>query len=138
MSLYQLLDLSLSLSNRIDTHWALFISVHLALIGGIIYVERPLFIKEKVVAVVVYSAFAVINYVLMRNQTFFLESLYLQIYSMQDLACCNDNLAVVYVVNWLEENGIKRMTASIFFTHLVMYIVLVMSIAFDKPLNKKQ
>ena len=47
MTLYQLLDLSLSLSNRIDTHWALFISVHLALVGGIIYVDRPLLAKKK-------------------------------------------------------------------------------------------
>ncbi len=47
MTPYELLDLALSLSNRIDTHWALFISVHLALIGGIIYVDRPLSKREK-------------------------------------------------------------------------------------------
>ena len=47
MTPYELLDLALSLSNRIDTHWTLFISVHLALIGGIIYVDRPLAKNEK-------------------------------------------------------------------------------------------
>ena len=62
MDPYQLLDLALSLSTRIDTHWALFISVHLALIGGIIYVDRPLTKKEKTGAIIIYSGFAVINY----------------------------------------------------------------------------
>jgi hypothetical protein len=83
------------------------------------------------------SGFAFINYLLMRNQTYFLESLYQQIYSMQDLACCTNNLAVEHLVNWLEENGIARMTASIFYTHLVMYVLLVLSISVDKPLPKK-
>ena len=129
MTLYQLLDLSLSLSNRIDTHWALFISVHLALVGGIIYVDRPLLAKEKIVAILVYSGFALLNYLLMRNQTYFLGSIYQQIASIKDQACCVDNLAVKHVLTWLQQNGIKQMLTSILYSHLVMYCLLVTSIA---------
>ena len=62
MTPYELLDLALSLSNRIDTHWTLFISVHLALIGGIIYVDRPLFRNEKIAAIIIYTGFALFNF----------------------------------------------------------------------------
>lgn len=70
MEMYQLLDIAVSLSNRLDTHWTLFISVHLALIGGIIYVDRPLQKPEKIAALLVYTGFAVINSLMMINQAF--------------------------------------------------------------------
>jgi hypothetical protein len=138
MTLYQLFDLSLSLSNRIDTHWALFISVHLALVGGIIYVDRPLFVKEKAVAIIVYSGFALLNYFLMRNQTYFLETLYQQIATMKDDPCCVGNLPVQHILQWTEQKGIIRMIDSIFYTHLIMYVLLVISIVYDKPLTEKK
>jgi hypothetical protein len=49
MTPYELLDLALSLSNRIDTHWTLFISVHLALIGGIIYPTFRIYFRIQII-----------------------------------------------------------------------------------------
>jgi hypothetical protein len=137
MTPYELLDLALSLSNRIDTHWTLFISVHLALIGGIIYVDRPLFRNEKIAAVIIYSGFAIVNLYMMRNQALFLGSVYQQIYQMRTQACCADNSVIEYVVGLYEWNSSAKTLTSIVVTHVVMYFVLILSIFYDHALPTK-
>ncbi len=132
MSPYELLDLALSLSNRIDTHWALFISVHLALIGGIIYVDRPLSKKEKGAAILVYSGFALINYYMMKGQATFLGSIYKQIDSIKDKACCKGNAVIEHAVNLYNHDNISALVFSIISVHIIMFIVMVLSILFDK------
>jgi hypothetical protein len=136
MTPYELLDLALSLSNRIDTHWTLFISVHLALIGGIIYVDRPLFRNEKIAAMIIYSGFAIVNFYMMKNQTLFLGSIYQQIYQMREQACCLNNNVIEYVVSLHEWNSSIKTLKSIMVTHVVMYIILMLSIFYDRALPK--
>jgi len=137
MTPYELLDLALSLSNRIDTHWTLFISVHLALIGGIIYVDRPLARNEKFAAIIIYSGFALVNYFMMKNQALFLGSIYQQIFQMKEQACCLDNSVIEYVVGLHEWDSASKTLTSILATHIVMYIILMLSIFYDRVLPQK-
>lgn len=46
--------------------WAIFFSVHMAIFGGIIYVDRPLRVPEKLFAIAAYLVFAVMNFVALR------------------------------------------------------------------------
>jgi len=138
MTPYELLDLALSLSNRIDTHWTLFISVHLALIGGIIYVDRPLFKKEKVAALLIYTGFAFINYMMMRNQALFLDSIYQQLFAMRNDACCINNKVINYIVGLNEYDNSNKLMSSILITHITMYIILTLSIFYDKALPESE
>ena len=132
MTPYELLDLALSLSTRIDTHWALFITVHLALIGGIIYVDRPLLKNEKVAAMAIYSGFALVNFLMMMSQARFLGSIYQQIYEMKDSVCCDTSPVIAYVVDLHELDSTNSAVISIAGAHLAMYIVLALSVLFDK------
>ena len=138
MTPYELLDLALSLSNRIYTHWTLFISVHLALIGGIIYVDRPLFRNEKIAAIIIYTGFALVNFLMMRSQALFLGSIYQQIFAMREQACCLDNSVISYVVSLHEWDSSAKTLTSIMVTHLVMYIILMLSIFYDRALPKNK
>jgi len=138
MTPYELLDLALSLSNRIDTHWTLFISVHLALIGGIIYVDRPLFKKEKVAALLIYTGFAFINYMMMRNQALFLDSIYQQLFAMRNDACCINNKVINYIVGLNEYDNSNKLMSSILITHITMYIILTLSVFYDKALPESE
>lgn len=63
MSEYQIVDLFLNISTKQDALWAIFFSVHMAIFGGIIYVDRPLKRNEKVFAVAAYLVFAMMNFV---------------------------------------------------------------------------
>jgi deoxyhypusine synthase len=137
MSPYELLDLALSLSNRIDNHWTLFITVHLALIGGLIYVDRPLLKNEKLAAVIIYTGFAVINFLMMLHQEQFLGSVYLQLFEIREQACCVNNRVIDFVVNLNEYNSTEKAIYSIAIVHIVMYVVLTVSIFFDTSLSNK-
>ena len=136
MTPYELLDLALSLSNRIDTHWSLFITVHLALMGGIIYVDRPLQKNEKIVAVVIYSGFAAANFFMMKGQVIFLASIYHQIFDMRELACCAKNQVINHIVKLYEIKSTDKAMMSINMAHLIMYILVSISLIYDKALPK--
>ncbi len=66
MSEYQLIELLLNVSTKQDALWAIFFSVHMAIFGGIIYVDRPLRAAEKLFAIAAYLVFAVMNFVALR------------------------------------------------------------------------
>jgi len=136
MDAYQLLEIAVALSNRLDTHWTLFITVHLALIGGIIYVDRPLHKPEKIIAVLVYTGFAVINYLMMINQVQFLNSLYQDILAFQSHVCCKDSKTLEHIALMAGHSAFKNTIWSIAAIHLVMYVLVVISILNDKARTK--
>ena len=135
MTAYELLDLALSLTNRLDTHWTLFITVHLALIGGIIYVDRPLNTKEKFVTMFIYSGFAYTNYIVMKRQFDFLNSIYEKIHTMKDAPCCTNNPVITHIVDTYNTQLSLMGTYSILGIHLVMFIIVSLSIFYDKAVQ---
>jgi len=66
MTEYQIIDLYLNVSAKQDALWAVFFSVHMAIFGGIIYVDRPLKRTEKTFAIVAYLVFGGMNFVALR------------------------------------------------------------------------
>lgn len=134
MQLYQLLDIAVSLSNRLDTHWTLFISVHLALIGGIIYVDRPLQKTEKIAALLVYTGFAAVNFIMMLNQSNFLNSVYADIMVMQNAPCCVNSEIMQHIAQMSENETFTRTIWSLVIIHLAMYLLVCASILRDKAL----
>ncbi len=132
MDVYQLLEIAVALSNRLDTHWTLFITVHLALIGGIIYVDRPLHKPEKIVAILVYSGFAVINYLMMINQVHLLNSIYQDIVTFQNDACCKESKTLEHIGVMSGHSAFKNTVWSIVAIHIGMYVLVVISILNDK------
>lgn len=136
MEIYQLLDIAVSLSNRLDTHWTLFITVHLALIGGIIYVDRPLQRSEKIAALLVYTGFAAINYLMMLNQSNFLSSVYSDIIALQNAPCCANSHVMKQILHMSELGSFKTALWSIGSIHLIMYILVAVSILNDKAVTK--
>lgn len=137
MDIYQLLDLTISISNRIDTHWTLFITVHLALIGGIIYVDRPLKTSEKSVAILVYTGFALINYFMMLNQVNFLNSLYTDIIALNEQTCCSQLSTMQYIVKLRDAGGMQTTIWSMVGIHLLMFVLVILSILNDKSRAEK-
>lgn len=132
MSLYELLDLAFSISARLDTHWSLFITVHLALIGGIIYVDRPLTKNEKIGAILIYTGFAIVNYFVMNNQVSLMASLYAQIASLKNDVCCTDSQVLNHVISLAENQYSGKMRIFVLLTHVAMFLVVLLSILYDK------
>jgi len=129
MSLYELIVLSQSVSDRVDVQWGFFITMHLALFGGIVYVDRPLKLPEKLVAIFLYSGFTIISYVMVNNQ------ISLFIFTLQDIvsvAANHPDLATFdYYENYVQSIFYKYLKSIAAITHVIMFIIVLVSIILD-------
>lgn len=62
MSLYEYLDILAQGYERIDFLWNMFIAVHLAIIGGIILINRRIGVLERTIAIIGYLSFLFVNH----------------------------------------------------------------------------
>jgi lysylphosphatidylglycerol synthetase-like protein (DUF2156 family) len=136
MNVSDLLELALSLNGRLDNHWTLFVSIHMALLGAVIYIDRPLRRNEKLVAVLIYTGFALINYIMMKSAVVFLDSFYLDILALKNEACCINSNVVQHVVNLYEQESMSRTLMSIVVVHFMMFVLTVIMIIKDKARTK--
>lgn len=131
MTVYETLSLVHEIGSRLDVQWGFFISIHLALLGGIIYVDRPLSHVEKAVAIAVYAGFALVNYFLSINQSRQLYAAYRQLEEMA--ATAGDSAPILlqfygeasFTAAW---DGYEMTTIA---AHLVMGLVVIVSVLAD-------
>ena len=135
MTLYELLDLNLSTGGRIDVQISIFITVHLAIFGAIIYVDRPLRCNEKVASLIIYSIFAVLNYGIMKIQLNLSLSLVSEIAALRSNPCCIDNATVKYIADQFNSGSYVLKEILLITGHLAFYIMVLLSILFDKALS---
>ena len=129
MSLYELIIISQGLSDRIDVQWGFFITIHMALFGGIVYVDRPLNLPEKWVAILLYSGFSIINYLMLNNQFSMLLTTYQDIVFV---AVNHTEFAIIdYYENMLQSGLYLYVKPLIAVIHAIMFIIVVVSIISD-------
>lgn len=136
MTPYEVISSLTLFAYRIDIQWGLFITVHLAVFGGIIYVDRPLQKKEKVASLLVYSGFTAINYMGMSTQIGVLDSIYQELIKLSSDACCVTN----NIIQKLAEDGRQRSLGLIktilIGVHCLMFVLVALSIIFDQALSR--
>ena len=132
MTPYELFDLMVSIANRLDIQWGLFITVHMAIFGGIIYVDRPLTRSEKVGALIIYTGFSVINYLVTTSLVEFYHSASQDIARYATDVCCRDNLLIKQVVARLEGPGYRLSRNVLLLSHLAMAVLVTLSVMFGK------
>ena len=137
MTPYELFGIALAVGNRIDVQWGLFITVHLALFGGIIYVDHPLRLPEKIGAIAIYMAFAVLDYRVMRLQFGLLENAFRDIAALEGDACCVGNRLVDYVAADVASGRLGIASKIIVVGHVVMAMLVVLCIVFDRAFGNK-
>ena len=137
MTPYELFDIALAVGNRIDVQWGLFITVHLALFGGIIYVDHPLQWPEKIGAISIYTAFAVLDYRVMRLQFGLLRSAFTDIADLEGQSCCAGSQLVEYVAADVASGRLGVAESIIVGGHVVMAALVVLCVVFDNAIGKK-
>jgi hypothetical protein len=129
MTLYELIDLSQNIGNRVDAQWGFFLTVHMALFGGIIYVDRPLRKAEKFVAIILYTGFALVNYFVLPNQLAMQQVIHNEI--SQLFGTDSSGLAAYFT---------ERARGSVFeathfyskVVHVVMWVIVALSVIYDR------
>jgi hypothetical protein len=61
MTLYETLDAINALRSLIFNIWNMFVAVHIAIVGGLLFVNRPISLAERVVAFLAYLGFVFMN-----------------------------------------------------------------------------
>ncbi len=135
MTAYELISITLSIGNRIDIQWGMFITVHMALFGAIIYVDRPLRTPEKIAAMFVYSGFAVINYIIMNNLFIMLGQAYADIVIISENVCCELSNLIQGVANEASEGKSESTHSVLLLSHILMFALVVVSIILDQAIT---
>lgn len=135
MSAYELLDIAIRIGNRIDVHWGVFITVHLAPLGAIVYVGHPLSFMEKAGGLILYTGFAIFDFVMMSTQFVLMENAIIEIAKFSGDRCCTDNALVSAVASKQEDGSIRRGHRFLLVTHVVMFLLVYASMIFDRKLK---
>jgi len=136
--LYSLTELASMVGGRIDALWGFFISIHLAILGGIVYVDRPLSIVEKSVALLLYFGFAVASYYALSVQQDLFNANIQQIASYKNSPCCEENALTHFYANMLDSNYRDKARIVALIAHIVATLVIVGSIVSDKLRTQSQ
>jgi len=135
MSVYELFDIATATANRADLQWGLFITIHMALFGGIVYVDRPLKRLEKAATLTIYFGFAAINFLMTKSLLEFVHLANREIAKFATDPCCVDNLLVARAVERVEGPAFDIGMNVLFVSHAVMAILVVLAVLFDKSLT---
>ena len=135
MSPAELVENALEIGNRVDVQWGLFVTVHLALLGAMAYLDQPLHKVEKTVAVLVYGGFAAVNFAQMHSQLELLNAVYLDVHR---LALDGSTLEIIKRMSADHLAGRHRYSELVVnVSHSLMAILVVMAIVFHPLVSKK-
>ncbi len=128
LSAADLVEASLDIADRLDFQWGLFITVHLALFGAVIYVDRPL---KRAGAILIYAGFAALSYRLMLGQVALLEQAYADIATLAS----PDSRLLTHMAAALHDGKLEFASGMIVWGHIIMLGLVVLSLIFDRALT---
>lgn len=134
MTEQQIVDLFLGIASKQDALWAIFVTVLMAIFGGIIYVDRPLKRAEKLFAIIAYLIFAMMNFVSLRAGQRLMDTL------RQDLSDLRaDQGSLTQTASLIEVSSvmIQFQQNITFFVHVFAAVIVVGAIVFDGKLQNR-
>ena len=123
------------MGTRIYVQLTIFITVHLAIFGGIIYVDRPLQFNEKLGGILIYSIFAFLNYRIMDGQIEQMYTVSVEIASLATDPVLATNGFVQIAVRDMDSGLFLRRNGFLIGGHILFYVIVLLSILFDKALS---
>ena len=127
VSPYELMMAGMSAGSRIDVQWGLFLTINLALIGGLLKLGRPLGKLEKAIALVFYGIFAIQDYRIMRVQLNLMRNAYQDIAAFASDPCCSSSALISYVTHDVESGRFTWASIMVIAGH-VLCAALVMAV----------
>ncbi|MEM7026983.1 MAG: hypothetical protein AAF410_02025 [Pseudomonadota bacterium] len=131
MTAYELVDLATSIGGRLDLQISLFVTIHLALFGGIFYLDRSLNRTEQIFTLLVYSIFAALSYYMMLHQAAMISAIYNDAVKYLSDDCCSASEVLARMARELEAGRNTYMRVVIISIHAFLYLAVVMTILFD-------
>ena len=134
MTPYEIIIVAQNTGTRLDAQWAVFITVHLALLGGIIYVDRPLRRFEKVGAIAIYAAFAFFSYRLTMSLRDLLERCATDLGKEGGLQG-HGEVVLSYFSDLSNSGHFAKAEVSILLVHIASFLIVTSAILLDSRLK---
>ncbi len=125
MELFELLDLYIDQSMKIDSLWNIFIGVHIVLLGGLVYIARQVTGREKIIAFSFYSLFMFMNLTAMDVSQDYLSAIITDInrlYGDSSLEVAKFHRTIGK--DFIQQNVIYVIYAVYFFVYVVMGLTI--------------
>ena len=135
MSPYELLDVAFMVATRVDVQWSIYITVHLTIFGGLIYMDRPLRFTEKCTGLLTYFGFAILSFRILRTQLLILEQAYLEIAKYTQNVCCSENGIILQISTLVADGRFKSNFIFLNYSHIIMALLVVLAIFFAHAHN---
>ena len=135
MTAFELIEVLIAFQNRLDVQWGVFITVHLALFGGIIYIDRPLRRSEKAATMLIYLGFAAINYLVSMDLANAIQAVQLDIATIATLPCCDQSLLIQRISERVDDPESAITQAVLLGSHGIMLILVLLSVFYDRSLS---
>lgn len=136
MTAFELIEVLIAFQNRLDVQWGVFITVHLALFGGIIYIDRPLRRSEKAATMLIYLGFAAINYLVSMDLANAIQAVQSDIADIAKLPCCDQSQLIQRLSQRVDDPTSSITHAVLLGSHGVMLVLVLLSIFYDRSLNE--
>lgn len=136
MNGFELIELLIAFENRLDVQWGVFITVHLALFGGIIYIDRPLRRGEKIAAMLIYLGFAGVNYLVSIDLAGDIHAVQAEVAKLGDLPCCDQNLLIQRIRQNVDGPASSITQAVLLGSHLLMLLLVLLSVFYDRSVKR--
>ncbi len=136
MTAHELIQVLLAFENRLDVQWGVFITVHLALFGGIIYIDGPLKRGEKIAAMVIYFGFATINYLVSADLAASIHAAQTEIAKFTSEPCCLKNELVARISAKVAGVGPAITQVVLILSHAIMLLLVLLSVVFDRRVSE--
>lgn len=137
MTAYETIQLLIAFENRLDVQWGVFITVHLALFGGIIYIDRPLGRGEKVAAMAIYLGFAAINYLVSMDLAASIHAAQEHVAALANQSCCQQNELVQRIAGKYADGASSITQVVLLVSHCTMILLVLLSVLLDRGVAER-
>lgn len=134
MNAAELVEIALDIGNRVDVQWGLFVTVHLAALGAMAYVDEPLHRVEKVIALVIYFGFASVNFAQMNAQLALLDAAYADI---ANLASSQPGELIAQMAREHQAGRHRYSELIVLISHGLMLVLVTLSVIYHPLMTKK-
>ena len=121
------IEIAVEIGSRLDVHWGLFITVHMAMLGALVYIDNPLHWMEKVIFVAVYLGFALTNYGAMAGQLILLNAAYADVAQMP----ANGSTLIEKMTEFHESGRHLNAAWTVSIAHVLMALLVVVTFVFQ-------
>ena len=119
------ISIAMETGHRLDTQWGLYISVHLALFGAVLYVRRPLSLPEKLVGIGLYAVFAIYSLRIILSLRDLLERTAHQIRNVHLDGASKDDQVLSYFTSLSNSGHLAQGSISIAAVHLIALMLVI-------------